>query len=126
MRLQRELAFLRRFTIPATILIGLFLLLRTPVYYAALTPGARAYTLCAFALFFGGLANAALGSLGATFGRDALRWWPLVRVLNGVVVLAAFALGPADAPTPVPAGLLVALATTLLASCWWPPRSPAG
>jgi hypothetical protein len=120
MRLQRELAFLRRFTIPATILIGLFLLLRTPVYYAALTPGARAYTLCAFALFFGGLANAACASLAPAFGRDALRVWPLVRVLNGVIVLAAFALGPADVQTPVPAGLLLLLSVALFASCWWP------
>lgn len=119
MRLQRELAFLRRFTIPAAILVGLLLLLRAPVYYAALTPGARAYTLCAFAFFFGGLANAACGSFAPAFGRDALRWWPLVRALNGVVVLAAFALGPADAQTPVPAGLLLALALALAASCWW-------
>lgn len=123
MRLQRELAFVRRFTIPATILVGLLLLLRAPVYYAALTPGALAYTLCAFALFFGGLANAGCASFAPAFGRDALRWWPLLRAMNGLIVLAAFALlGSTDAQTPVPAGLLVALAAALSASCWWPPH----
>lgn len=118
-QLQRELSLLRRFVVPAAILIGLFLLVSAPRFYVDLTPAARAYTLAAFGLFFGGVASAAVGALG----RAGHRFWPGVRLLNGGAALAAWALYPAEARAPVANGLLVTLALLLLASCWWPAKN---
>ena len=119
MRLRRELESVRRFAVPGAILVGLFLLVSTPQYHAALTTGARAYVLCAFGLLFGGLLAAALVAVG---GRAVFRFWPLVRLLNGAVVVAALAVQQTGARTPLPAWLLVALAAALAASCWYPPH----
>ena len=118
MRLRRELESVRRFAVPAAILVGLFLLVSTPQYHAALTTGARAYVLCAFLLLFGGLGSGAAGAVGEA-GRP---WWTLVRAVNGAALVATIAVWRLEAATPIPPGLLVLLGLALAAGCWWPPH----
>ena len=117
MKLQRDLNALRPFVVPAAIVLGLFLLVSTPRYHLALTPQARAYTLCAFGLLIGGAVSGVAGAIGEA-GR---RWWPLVRVANSAALLAAFGAWRLEAASPIPPVMLTLLGLALAAACWWPP-----
>ncbi len=117
--LRRDLGMLRRFVIPAAILVGLFLLVSTPRVHLTLESGSRWYVLCGFALFYAGVFTAAMSG----YVPLVLRYWVLVRLSGAAAVVTAVGVLLSGAATPVPAWLLVTLAGALTASCWWPPRS---
>jgi uncharacterized membrane protein (UPF0136 family) len=117
MKLQRDLNALRPFVVPAAIVLGLFLLVSTPRYHLALTPQARAYTLCAFGLLIGGAVSGVAGAVGEA-GR---RRWSLVRATNAAALLAAFGAWRLEAASPIPPVMLTLLGLALAAACWWPP-----
>lgn len=116
--LYRDLTIVRRVAIPTAIILGLFLLVSTPRYHAVLTNPARAYVLCAFALFFAPM----LAVMLPTLGRVSHRYWFAVRLLNLASVGCALAVFLFTAASPIPPGLLLALTCALAASCWAPPR----
>ena len=119
MMLRRDLGAIRRFAIPAAILVGLFLLVSTPRIHLTLETGSRWYVLCAFALFYSGIFAAAMCSYVVL----VRRYWILVRLAGSATVVAAVGVWLSGAATPVPPWLLVTLAGALTASCWWPPRA---
>ena len=116
--LRRDLNALRRLVLPAVLLIGLFLLLSTPRFHRTLTPGSRAYVLCAFGFLFAGALTLGLPVLGR---RDTHRFWLAARAGNAAALAGALAVWQTGGATPVPAWLLVGLAALLLAACWYPP-----
>ncbi len=117
--LRRDLGLLRRFVIPAAILVGLFLLVSTPRVHLTLETGSRWYVLCGFALFYAGLFSAGMSGYVALVRRH----WFLVRLSGLAAVVTALGVFVSQAATPVPAWMLILLAGALTASCWWPPPS---
>ena len=117
--LRRDLGALRRFVIPAAILVVLFLLVSTPRIHLTLETGSRWYVLCGFGLFYAGIFSAGMCGYAAL----VRRYWVLVRLAGLAAVAAAVGVFVTGAATPLPAWLLVTLAGALAASCWWPPRN---
>lgn len=118
---RRDLTVLRRIAIPAAIVMGLYLLVSTSRMHGALTPGARAYVLCAFAFLFGGVTALAFSSMD-----DISAWrYRFVPRMAGIAALAAaFFVFLLSARTPVPSWLLIGLSAALTVAVWFPPDVP--
>lgn len=119
---RTDLTFLRRVSSPAAIVFGLFLLVSTPRYHSILTPGARAYVLTAFALFFAGLVALAFSAMDSA-SAFRYRWVPRA---SGLAALA-LSLGAStqEIRSPLPLWILIGLAAALVIGSWsYPAPAP--